>query len=382
MDTPVAPIAAAAAPPPVDRTDKLLHRISRTAKILEIGPGYNPLVRKSDGWNVFTIDHGTADELRKKYRAIGTDTSRIDEIDFVWRGGPLESAVPIQHHSSFDACIASHVIEHVPDLVGFFNSIGRLLRPGGILSLAVPDKRYCFDYFHQLSQTGDVIEAHHEKRTRHSRKSVFNHAALFAHSDGESTWGQHPVGKLSLSVPSLRTSKTAFDRHDPSPAAAYEDCHAWYFTPSSFELIATELVHLGLIDFTFAEIFPAAGCEFHASLRKGAPVPITDAEMNKRRVELMKRIMLEQKEQIDYLLFSDNPLPGAPPPQTQPIVAPPAPANASALQQEKIEQFMRERDEARTALAQTARALDEIKRSRILGVGRRIRKVLGRPVPY
>ncbi len=34
------------------RNEKILTHISRSMKILEIGPGYSPLLSRSDGWDV------------------------------------------------------------------------------------------------------------------------------------------------------------------------------------------------------------------------------------------------------------------------------------------------------------------------------------------
>ena len=37
------------------------------------------------------------------------------------------------------AILASHVVEHVPDLVGYLNQVADILIPGGVLRLAVPE---------------------------------------------------------------------------------------------------------------------------------------------------------------------------------------------------------------------------------------------------
>lgn len=40
--------------------------------------------------------------------------------------------------SSFDLVNASHILEHLPDVVGFMNEVYRILRPGGRLTVRVP----------------------------------------------------------------------------------------------------------------------------------------------------------------------------------------------------------------------------------------------------
>jgi 2-polyprenyl-3-methyl-5-hydroxy-6-metoxy-1,4-benzoquinol methylase len=50
------------------------------------------------------------------------------------------------------ACIAAHhVIEHVPDLIYWFEQIESLLAEDGSLCLSVPDRRYTFFYFRPVS---------------------------------------------------------------------------------------------------------------------------------------------------------------------------------------------------------------------------------------
>src|SRR5262245_58047344 len=124
------------------RNEILLGPIDRSMQILEIGPSYNPVAPKWDGWNVKSIDHLSREALIEKYRGhAGVDVSCIEDVDFVWTDGDLSSAVPEELHGTFDALIASHVIEHAPDLLAFLGSIARLLKPQGVVALAIPDKR-------------------------------------------------------------------------------------------------------------------------------------------------------------------------------------------------------------------------------------------------
>src|SRR5215469_676178 len=106
------------------RNEILLGPIDRSMQVIEVGPSFNPVAPKADGWNVRSIDHLPREALIEKYRAhAGVDVSRIENVDFVWTGGNLSSAVPETLHGSFDALIASHVIEHTPDLLAFLDSI-------------------------------------------------------------------------------------------------------------------------------------------------------------------------------------------------------------------------------------------------------------------
>ena len=100
----------------------------------------------------------------------------------MWRGEPLDELLG---EARYDWIIASHVIEHMPDLVAFFRQAARLLKPGGSLSLVIPDKRYCFDYFRWPSTTGDVLQAFAEQRRRHPAGVVFEYVAQIVKRGGE-----------------------------------------------------------------------------------------------------------------------------------------------------------------------------------------------------
>src|SRR5271170_1497446 len=119
----------------VDRAARLLSTSTRLSRILEIGPGYNPIAPRSAGWNVHVVDHAPRDELRLKYGPMAVDIDSIEDVDTVWKHGSLHAAVPCDLHGQFDSIIGSHVIEHIPDLVGFLASAERLCAPHGTICL-------------------------------------------------------------------------------------------------------------------------------------------------------------------------------------------------------------------------------------------------------
>ena len=118
----------------MNRTERLLGVVDRSQLIIELGAGYNPIAPKADGWNTHVVDHTTRDELRTKYATAAVDVGVIEDVDTVWQGGPLDRAVPAALLGQVDLIIASHVLEHIPDLIGFFSggqSSGTPWRPVG-----------------------------------------------------------------------------------------------------------------------------------------------------------------------------------------------------------------------------------------------------------
>lgn len=252
------------------REAKALSAIDRNGLGLEIGPSHNPIAPKRAGYNVHILDHLDADGLRRKYAGHPIDLDKIEDVDFIWTGQRLPDL--IGRTGVYDWIIASHVIEHVPDLVSFLQQCEALLKPDGKLSLVVPDKRYCFDYFNPVSLTGAFLDAYHEKRTRPSPGQVFDYFANASRSDEQITWAENSRGKMSLTHEFDQAA--GFWRQSQS-SAEYLDVHCWRFTPESFRLVLADLKRLGLIGMSAIREFGTQGCEFYLTLGKdrgdGAP---------------------------------------------------------------------------------------------------------------
>jgi SAM-dependent methyltransferase len=279
------------------RTEKILTGLTREMRFLEIGPSYSPIVPKREGWKSSVVDHTTREGLVEKYAA-QVDVTKIEDVDFVWNSGPLDSAIPLELHGKIDVCVASHVIEHIPDTVTFFISAAKLLSADGVVSLAVPDKRFCFDYFRPPSTTGQIIDVYCQGEVnRHRRGALFDHVAYACSMNEQIAWGQHPISNPQL----IHSLAEAWERYSYPASAGYIDCHAWQFTPTSFELIILELASLGMIDFHVARTFPTDGCEFIVQLRKGRGDVSTSKEANAQRVQMLTKVVEELGEQLTYL---------------------------------------------------------------------------------
>ncbi len=217
----------------MNRNEKVLCSIDRSMRILELGPLTTPIAPKSDGWLTTVVDHVSQEQLVEKYRNDSTvDTSLIGDVDIVWSQGPLEAAVPRELHGTFDAFIASHVFEHIPDPIGLLRSLEQVLRPAGVVSLVIPDKRFCFDFFRPLSTVGGLLDAHARKAVRHSREALFDQVAYGIRADGESAFSHRRVRDIDF-VHSLEQAKAQFDAHGGGEDGPYADVHGWVFTPSS-----------------------------------------------------------------------------------------------------------------------------------------------------
>lgn len=249
------------------RAEKALMGLDPQGRGLEIGPSYNPIAPKRAGYRVQVLDHLSAEELRHKYASqvmtYGVELENIEEVDFVWRGEPL--AELIGERACFDWIIASHVIEHIPDPIGFFQQCELLLKPGGRLSLIVPDKRYCFDYFNPLTSVGDWIDAHAERRTHPSPGQVFTHFANSCRKGGAVAWGAGAGGGFEL-IHTFEQARVNFEQVMSGAAPDYIDVHCWRFTPASFSSMLSDVCALGLTRLEPVSSFPTEGCEFHVTL--------------------------------------------------------------------------------------------------------------------
>ena len=107
----------------MDRIEQLRRGLTKSMKGLEIGPFFNPIVPRREGWQTTIIDYTDKAGLLRRVADLNQPdvtalSSQIDDVDIVWRGEPLDELCLKRKPDGYDFLVASHVIEHIPDLHG------------------------------------------------------------------------------------------------------------------------------------------------------------------------------------------------------------------------------------------------------------------------
>lgn len=244
------------------RTSRALAHIDiRDGIGLEIGPLTSPVVAPDMG-RVRYVDHLSTEGLATKYRDSTTvDESALVEIDFVHSDSRLSDVVGGER---FDYVIASHVIEHVPDIIGWLAQIAAVLDTGGILSLIIPDKRYCFDLIRPLSTPLEMLDAHRLAARVPTPKQVYDSLSQSVVVDAEDAW------RGVADPPRKHTESVAISKAMEALHGEYVDVHCWVFTPQSFLDTARFLMRIDLFPFRVVGFEPTwrGELEFFVSLAK------------------------------------------------------------------------------------------------------------------
>ena len=214
----------------------------------EIGALTSPLLSKQNS-NIVYVDRLSTEALRAKFANDAfVDINRIVHVDVVLNNNSLCDAM--SQLGPFDYAIASHVIEHVPNVVVWLSEIAHLVRVGGRLVLVIPDKRYTFDFLRGTSSTSSVVAAWIESATRPDAAQIFDFNAYAAEVDKVAAWAglidPAALRRYGNSRSALQLSSEAHRRGE------YIDCHCWVFTPASLLGIFAELVELGIMKWKLA----------------------------------------------------------------------------------------------------------------------------------
>jgi SAM-dependent methyltransferase len=251
----------------MERREKLLAGINvQTSFGLEIGPLASPIVTRTEGPIVY-VDHADSASLRAKYaHDPNVDVTKIVDVDAVWGEKDLGEAVG--EDRKFDYILASHVIEHVPDLITWLEELRSVLNPCGSVRLVVPDRRFTFDYLRRETTLADVLYAYVRRARTPLPMSILDHTLNVAKVDAIAAWH----GKLDPTA--LQRYYTFHDALSLAKEAletgTYHEVHCWVFTPRSFAALFEQAAELGLIKFECEAFFDTepGNLEFIVRLRE------------------------------------------------------------------------------------------------------------------
>jgi SAM-dependent methyltransferase len=143
-------------------TDKLRLLYSRhlVGSGIELGPGHHPYVTTLPLTSVRFVDRWTPDENRALFPELGED-AEFPEPDVV---ANLDTdLLQAFDDASADFVVASHVFEHVANPLALLVDCHRVLRPGGVLLLLLPDMTRTSDRRRPETQVAHLVEEYEGK---------------------------------------------------------------------------------------------------------------------------------------------------------------------------------------------------------------------------
>ena len=230
--------------------------IKKTDRILEFGPLNWPMVGKSDFPNTYYADIRNSDDIKKLYAGndylestgVQIDTDSIVDIDYVIKGAYKKTFKDVE---KFDVIVLSHVIEHIPDIVNFFQEVTDLLKKNGKLVIIYPDARYCFDHFRNGTTFVDAYNTYAEKKMNYS--AVFDFVNNVVHeNDPKFFWNDKTQNDI---LPTTDFSKVMQAYKNAKNDTLPDDIHFWPFADYQFVKFLYDLDRAGLSNFEIDEFY-------------------------------------------------------------------------------------------------------------------------------
>ncbi len=224
--------------------------------VLEIGALNAPLF--GNDTVVKYADRFGRDELLERYPH---KVKNVPRVDYVLTSHKFADDI----HETFHCIVANHVVEHVPDLINWFDQLAKVSEPDGWIVLAVPDKRYTFDIIRPLTTMADVVDCAHRELASPSVGQIFAHLYMYRKVNTQDIWDGKPV---DVSQPRMQIDKAV--RKALAMGEEYHSVHCHVFTCDSFRQLFDELFRANLIDWVvqaYEEPLPSSN-EFLVALKR------------------------------------------------------------------------------------------------------------------
>jgi hypothetical protein len=196
-----------------------------------------------------------------------TAQKTIPKIDFVWApGSNLLELIP--QGRLFDFALAAHVLEHVPNPVGWLNQIFETMENGATLRIILPDRRQSMDYFRRETSLAQLIGYWLERPSVPTPFQVadFMLGCLDGRSCNDMALGDVPNNRpFYPAVDAVSTAEFVYNER------MYIDAHCTVWTPDHFHEVIGRLVELEIMNVAIVPV-RSSKLEFVVDLiKKGEP---------------------------------------------------------------------------------------------------------------
>ncbi len=146
---------------------------------IEIGALQDPLPLPK-GARARYLDIASTPELRRMYTR--KRRRHLVEVDLVDDGERMATVTD----ASVDFVASNHFLEHCEDPIGALRNMLRVVRPGGVVYLSVPDKRFIFDRDRPATTLAHLVQDH-EQGPAGSRVAHYEEVAAISTPGGTAT---------------------------------------------------------------------------------------------------------------------------------------------------------------------------------------------------
>jgi len=220
----------------MNRRSKILEHCKKRGTGLEIGPSFNPIAPKSEGYDVDVLDHATADELKAKYAPHGVDITKIEPVDFVWKGQPIDDWWDVWEY----------MIGLLFPMLSNMCRISSLSLGHVVISLSLTGFSLSLSLINDIVLTFSDGQRLPEMSCKHGPRRItgigWELCSIIFHLPAKKENSMHGARcTMENSVSFMIFSDAASFFRDYGNHNEYVDAHAWRFTPSSFRLILMDL---------------------------------------------------------------------------------------------------------------------------------------------
>ncbi|WP_298840452.1 methyltransferase domain-containing protein [uncultured Roseobacter sp.] len=282
-----------------DRITELRRYADKSETGIEIAPYCTPIASRREGYSTINVDvFDTATILKRAAADEFVDCAKrelIEEVDLVGDASDLAALTKkLRTDHQIGYIVSSHNFEHLPNPLKFLKDCSVVLKDGGVLSMAIPDFRACFDHFRFPTRLSDWLDAYHRPSAMPQPSRIFETRSVYAeYRDFD---GSHLAFNLErlrpekfVPVTDLKEQYSAYLERLERPFD-YVDSHFSAMFGETFELMVRDLIFLGELDLEVLDVSGTKGHEFFVHLRKSTPPEEPDSLFFERRAVLLKRI--------------------------------------------------------------------------------------------
>ena len=256
--------------------ENLKEYISTTLPAMEIGPLQNPFLKKEE-YNVYYSDIKDTDGIIDVYKNDSSvDKTKIVPIDYIIKKTYLDAV----GEKRFGTVFSSHVIEHTFDVIAHLKEISEILEAEGRYVLCIPDKRFTFDYFREVTPFRDAYDVYLNGDKALERLVL--DATLYYLDVSVSDCLNHSLSFNEIAVNSMLVSNAIKNTENIKGRF-----HYWCFTFASFLALLRDCLRLNLLPYTleYAEGTALGSIEFYIVLKKNAEI---QSDIKLRNTEIQK----------------------------------------------------------------------------------------------